>query len=207
MKTELWNNHTIRFVEVNGEWWAVATDVSSALGYSKPRNAVQNHVDDSDKTTALIQGSGSNYKTTAVVISEFGVYDLVFSSKLPAAKEFKRWVYRVIKDLRSSTGLEGFEVFRMLDKQHQKEAMLRLRDGLKKPVRVNFIKANTVANKAISTKHGYPKMIKKDQMTPEMLVEREPILDDVVQLMQVNDEFNLGISVSKTIYSKISKEA
>lgn len=203
MRIENWNGHDIRFVEVNHEWWAVAIDVAGALGYSKPRNAISNHVEDEDKTTALIQGSGSNYKSKAVVISEFGIYDLVFSSKLPAAKQFKRWVFATIQQLRKSTGLEGFEVFRMLDKQHQKEAMARLCKGLKHPVRVNFIKANTIANKAISTKHGYAKMVKKGDMTPEMLVEREPILDDTVRLMEINDEFGLDLSVSKAIYAKV----
>ena len=32
-----------------------------ALGYSKPLNAISMHVDEDDKTTTLIQGTGSNY--------------------------------------------------------------------------------------------------------------------------------------------------
>jgi len=66
----------------------------------------------------------------------------------------------------------------------------------------HYIKANTIANKAVSTKFGHPKMIKKDQMTTDMLVARQPILDDTVELMEVNDRFDLGLSVSETIYSK-----
>ena len=31
MKTEIWNNHEIRFVEKDGEWWAVLKDVCDAL--------------------------------------------------------------------------------------------------------------------------------------------------------------------------------
>ncbi len=45
-----------------------------------------------DRTTTLIQGIGSNYKSKAIAISEFGIYDLVFSSKMSQAKQFKRWV-------------------------------------------------------------------------------------------------------------------
>ncbi len=37
-----------------------------------------------DKTTTLIQGTGSNYKSKAVLINESSLYALVFSSKLPA---------------------------------------------------------------------------------------------------------------------------
>lgn len=204
MKTENWNGHDIRFVEVDGEWLAVAKDVATALGYVKPENAVAKHVEPEDKTTTLIQGSGSNYKTTAVALTEFGIYDLVFSSKLPAAKQFKRWVFNVIKQLRQASGLEGFQVFRMLDKQHQKQTMAALSQSLKKPVRIDFIKANTIANKAVSTKFGYPKMVKKGDMTPEMMAAREPILEDVAQLMTTKDRFGLDIHVSDIIYSGLT---
>ncbi|EMG27503.1 prophage antirepressor [Listeria fleischmannii 1991] len=157
MKTEVWNNHEIRFVSKEGEWWAVAKDVADALGYKKPENAVSSHVSSIDKTTTLIQGTGSNYKSKAILISEFGIYDLVFSSKMKKAKEFKRWVFEIIKQLRQSSGFEGFEIFRMLDKEHQKEMMHQLKQGLKEPVRRDFIKANTIANKSVSTKYGHSK--------------------------------------------------
>ena len=82
----------IRAVELDGEPWLVGKDVASALGYAKPENALAAHVDDEDKTTTLIQGSGSNYKSKAIVINESGLYSLVLSSKLPTAKKFKHWV-------------------------------------------------------------------------------------------------------------------
>lgn len=83
------------------------------------------------------------------IISEFGIYDLVFSSHMPEAKSFKRWVYTMLKSLRKAAGLEGFEVFRMLDKQHQKAAMQRLQTALQAPEKVDYIKANTIADKAV----------------------------------------------------------
>ena len=43
---------------------------AKALGYCAPRNAIANHVDDEDKTTAPIQCTGSNYKTNVVIINE-----------------------------------------------------------------------------------------------------------------------------------------
>lgn len=138
------------------------------------------------------------------LISEFGIYDTVFQSRKKEAVEFRHWVYSMLKELRKSTGLEGFEVFRMLDKEHQKDCMSILNQGLRNPVRVNFIKANTVANKAVSIKYGYPKMLKKNDMTPQMLVDREPILKDTVELMKTKDKFGIDISVSDTIYKKYS---
>lgn len=72
--------------------WFVAKDVALALGYKKPENAVKTHVDEEDKTTTLIQGNGSNYKSKVVIINESGVYALIMGSKLERAKKFKRWV-------------------------------------------------------------------------------------------------------------------
>ena len=82
----------IRTVKINGEPWFVGKDIATALGYAKPENAVSNHVDSEDKTSTLIQGSGSNYKSKAIIINESGMYSLILGSKLEGAKRFKRWV-------------------------------------------------------------------------------------------------------------------
>lgn len=82
----------IRTIVKDGEPWFVGKDVATALGYSKSRNAISIHVDEDDKTTALIQGPGSNYKTQAIIINESGLYSLILSSKLEKAKQFKHWV-------------------------------------------------------------------------------------------------------------------
>ena len=82
----------LRTVTINGEPWMVGKDVATALGYAKPENAIASHVDAEDKTTTLIQGTGSNYKSNAVCINEPGMYSLVLNSRLPDAREFARWV-------------------------------------------------------------------------------------------------------------------
>ena len=82
----------VRTVEMNGEAWFVGKDIASALGYEKPENAIASHVSDEDKTTTLIQGTGSNYKSKSTIINESGLYSLIFGSKLDSAKEFKHWV-------------------------------------------------------------------------------------------------------------------
>ena len=81
----------VRTVELNGEPWLVGKDVAKALGYAKPENAIGTHVDSDDKTTTLIQGTGSNYKSKAVLINESGLYSLVLSSKLPTARKFRHF--------------------------------------------------------------------------------------------------------------------
>ena len=89
----------------NGEVLFVGKDVAKALGYAKPENAIAVHVDKEDKTSTLIQGSGSNYKSKAVLINESGLYSLILSSKLPTAKAFKRWVTaEVLPQIRKTGG-------------------------------------------------------------------------------------------------------
>ena len=83
---------SIRTWVVDDEPWFVGKDIATILGYAKPENAIANHVDDEDKTSTLIQGSGSNYKSKAILVNESGLYSLILSSKLPNAKKFKRWV-------------------------------------------------------------------------------------------------------------------
>lgn len=200
MKTETWNKNTIRFVEKTpGEWWAVAKGVAEALAYANTAHMVR-MVDDCDKGIHIVDTPGGSQEM--LIISEFGIYEAIFSSRKPEAKDFKRWVYEVIQTLRQESGLAGYEVFRMLDKEHQKQAMQKLRNGLTNPVRVDFIKANVIANKTVSNIHGFPKMVKKGEMSPAMLRERETVLDDTVRLMEANDSFKLGLSVSDSVYRK-----
>lgn len=199
MKTEIWNGQAIRFVEIEDEWWAVAKDVADALDYAETRNMmnlVPSQYISSCKLDDKVQ------KRSYILISEFGIYKAVFGSHKKEAEEFQEWVFKVIKGLRQSTGLEGFQVFRMLDKEHQKEAMTKLSHAITEPQPKDYIKANTIANKAVSTIYGYSKMVKKEDMTPEMLVDREPILDETVELMAVKEKYGLQFSVSEKIYNR-----
>lgn len=83
----------VRTVAIDGEPWLVGKDVARALGYGEGKslaNAVANHVDDEDKGVTELMTPGGMQKTT--IINESGMYALIFSSKLPKAKEFKHWV-------------------------------------------------------------------------------------------------------------------
>ena len=81
---------SIRRVEVDGEFWLVGKDVAAVLGYSNPRKALADHVDEEDKGVTKCDTLGGTQDMT--VINESGLYSLVLSSKLPSAKKFKRWV-------------------------------------------------------------------------------------------------------------------
>ena len=200
-KIEQWNGHSIRFVEHNGEWWAVAKDITSALGLKNNSRAISTL---KGVTKSYILTNGGNQQVT--IIDEKAIYKLVFKSRKKEAEEFQDWVFEIIKQLRKQSGLEGFQAFRMLDKQHQKNAMTLLSNGLqeanKEAKPKDMIKANTIANKAISNKYGYPKMVKKSEMTEPMLRDREQVLDETVELMLVKERYGLNFSVANTIYGK-----
>lgn len=89
----------VRSVLRDGEPWFVGKDVASALGYSNASKAVITHVDEDDKQSLMVDfgadsqnGNVPTGQTKTTIINESGVYALVFGSKLPKAKEFKRWV-------------------------------------------------------------------------------------------------------------------
>lgn len=85
-----------------GEPWFVATDIATALGY---RNApdMTRRLDEDEKGTRSVRTLGGNQEVT--VISEAGLYSSILGSKLPAAKEFKRWVtHEVLPSIRKHGG-------------------------------------------------------------------------------------------------------
>ena len=204
MKTENWNGHEIRFVNINDEWWAVAKDVAESLGLKQVTRAIHSLPKDGVTTSKVIDSLGRTQDIN--IINEKNIYRMAFKSRKKEAEAFQDWIFDIIKELRQSTGLEGFQVFRMLDKEHQKSAMQNLKKSLRNPVRVDFIKANVIANKAVSNKHGFPKMIKKAEMTPDMLVERQEILDSTVELMGIKDRYGLKLSVSEEIYASLEPQ-
>ena len=96
---------SVRVKMIDNEPWFVGKDVAVALGYAKPENAIGTHVELEDKTTTLIQGTGSNYKSKTVIINESGLYSLILSSKLESAKKFKKWVTgEVLPSIRKTGG-------------------------------------------------------------------------------------------------------
>ena len=80
----------VRTIQQNGEPWFVGKDVAEILGYKDTSDAMKKHVDIEDKLTRRFADSGQNREM--YIINESGLYSLILSSKMPKAKEFKRWV-------------------------------------------------------------------------------------------------------------------
>lgn len=83
----------IRTIQQNGEPWFVGKDVADILGYNNPRKAITDHVDEEDRQKKNVPTSQNVTLVAATwLINESGLYSLILSSKMPKAKEFKRWV-------------------------------------------------------------------------------------------------------------------
>ena len=81
----------VRTIVKDGEPYFVGKDVADILGYTNSRKAIGDHVDEEDKNTVTIR-DGIQGNPNVTIINESGLYSLILSSKLPAAKKFKRWV-------------------------------------------------------------------------------------------------------------------
>ena len=94
---------SVRTTLIDGQPWLVSKDVADILGYRNNRDALSRHVDPEDKAAVVIHDGRQN--RTQTVINESGFYSLVLSSKLPAAKRFKRWMTtEVLPTLRRTGG-------------------------------------------------------------------------------------------------------
>ena len=86
-----------------GEPWFVAKDVCDVLGYTNASKAISDHVDLEDKLNN--ESLSSLGQRGGWLVNESGLYSLVLSSKLPTAKEFKRWVtHEVLPQIRNTGG-------------------------------------------------------------------------------------------------------
>lgn len=205
MITRQYSDYNIRFINKNGEYWAIASDVAKVLGFRDAHTAVRylpTHVRGTlEGRTTSDKAKARNYQDYTV-INEKGIYRLVMRSNKKEALAFQDWICDLLVGLRQGTGLKQYDAFEMLDKQHQISVMDLLNNNYEDISDETFMKANTIANKAVSTIYGFDKMISKDIMTREMKQLRQIILNDTVQLIITTQKFNLDISISKTIYDK-----
>jgi len=109
------NNIKLSIIGTFEEPWFVGEEICTLLGYSNVRNALHTHIRDSEKISVKalrekIQEFRVPDSSTLqilkklnwqkVLISEFGLYELIFNSHMPIAREFKDWVKSVLKEIR-----------------------------------------------------------------------------------------------------------
>ena len=91
-------------IEKDGEFFFIGKEVAEKLGYARGRKAVLDHVDAEDRDEVPFQDAIGRMQKTSI-INESGLYSLILSSKLPQAKDFKRWVTtEVLPSIRKNGG-------------------------------------------------------------------------------------------------------
>lgn len=90
-------------MEKDGEFFFIGKEVAEKLGYANTRDALVRHVDIDDKADVVFHDG--RQRRNMVSINESGLYALILSSKLPQAKEFKKWITtEVLPSIRKNGG-------------------------------------------------------------------------------------------------------
>lgn len=86
-------NVNIRMEEIGNQPWFIAKDVCTALELSEVSNTVK-RLDDDEKLTRTVFVSGQGREMW--FINESGLYNLIFQSRKPEARAFRKWVTNVV---------------------------------------------------------------------------------------------------------------
>ena len=124
IRHDSWRGNDIRFVEVNGEWYAVLKDVCDALGISNPSLVryriplqyiekvsisdlysmkVTSDVDSTDVT------SHARHSQTMLVVNNRGIYHAFLGSRKLEAQKFVEWMLGVIEREQGQQGYEDYQ--------------------------------------------------------------------------------------------------
>ena len=185
---QLFNNPDfgeIRALELDGRPWFVGKDVARALGYTNESKALLDHVDAEDKLNN--ESLSSLGQRGGWLINESGLYSLVLSSKLPGAKQFKRWVTsEVLPSIRNNGGyINGQET--MSPEELMAKALMVAEKTLAE--REKRISALTVENQILQPKADY-----FDQLVDRNLLTS---LRDTAKELGIKEKKFIGFLVEK----------
>lgn len=129
MKIENWCGYNIRFIEQDGEWWAILKDICDALKLQSkhisqrldPDMIIRVKVDVSEDGSNDLRLRGQNKTRHMLAVNEIGIYEALFASRRLEARKFRRWSAEVMKKLRTNVGLEGYQVMRMTESDIQEK--------------------------------------------------------------------------------------
>ena len=147
IKTESWCGYDIRFIEIDGEWWAILKDICDALNLRAKDVSQRIHPEMLERVLVDTSKAGSNdircdhhpvkITSSAVIgkdigrrpgdnntrwmlaVNELGIYEALFASRRLEARKFRTWAGTVMQRLRKGVGLQQYEVMRMTDPEIQ----------------------------------------------------------------------------------------
>ena len=158
MRIENWCGHDIRFVEIDGHWYAILKDICDALHLRTAK--IAERLDPSMLERVLVEaGDSRSFEGTLnghepvkklnkamigndisrkrgewkthwmLAVNEKGIYQALFASRKLEARKFQMWTFDILEKLRRGVGLEEYEVMRMTEPDVQAEIDYML-DGL-----------------------------------------------------------------------------
>ena len=141
----------VRTVQIDNEPWFVAKDLTDRLEYQNGSRDIERHVDEEDRQ--IIPLFIGNQTRNVTIVNESGLYALVLSSKMPKAKQFRRWVTsEVIPSIRRTGGYklpQSFsEALRLYADEVEKNQKLIEENKMMQP-KAEFFDAVTDSKQAI----------------------------------------------------------
>ena len=99
-----YSGKTIRVImDESGEPWWIASDACNALGLTNVSQAVSRLSND-EKNNIILSDVIRPGKPSIAIVSEPGLYKLIFRSKMKQAVKFQRWVYHDVLPAIRKTG-------------------------------------------------------------------------------------------------------
>jgi len=131
--------HCIRVIGNTDQPWFNGKDIATILGYTNTKQAIISNVDEEDKLTLKQLNQGGSFELTlkksshqSVWINESGLYSLIFGSRLPSAKKFKRWVTsEVLPSIRTKGHYIYTEKISQLNKKLENGRFLSKKEHIK----------------------------------------------------------------------------
>lgn len=124
IKIENWEGHKIRFVEKDGEWWAILKDICDALRLQVGKVSQRLDPDMMERVKIEVEVPSKHVDSQVfwmLAVNEIGIYEALYASRRLEARKFRRWSASVMQKLRKCVGLEGYEVMRMTDPEVQED--------------------------------------------------------------------------------------
>ena len=128
--------------------WFKAKEVAQVLNYKNTEKAIKRHVSENHKRKILFTNQHETHGCSMTYfLDEAGFYELVFKSRLPAAKLFREWVFtKVLPSIRK------FGYFNMFKSKIKRRVIINGKKFYKHPVFSNY--AANKNGKVINVKTG-----------------------------------------------------
>lgn len=117
-KIENWCGYQIRFVEHDGEWWAILKDICDALKLQTSKVAQRLEPGMLIRVPVEVEVPSKHVDSQTyhmLAVNEIGIYEALYASRRLEARKFRRWSAGIMKKLRKTVGLEGYQVMRMTE--------------------------------------------------------------------------------------------